>query len=62
MREKEKEGGRERERKRGSDSYMIKQAVLPALKDDVVSDVSIDERREAILISRGGDLDGVGNH
>ena len=41
---------------------MIKQAVLPALEDDVVSDVSIDERREAVLVGRGGDLNGVGNH
>ena len=35
---------------------------MPALEDDVVSDVSIDKRREAILIGGGGDLDGVGNH
>ena len=41
---------------------MIKQAVLPALEDDVVSDVSVDKRREAILVGRGGDLNGVGNH
>ena len=41
---------------------MIKQAVLPALEDDVVSDISVDERREAILIGGGGDLNGVGNH
>ena len=40
---------------------MIEQAVLPALEDDIVSDVSVDKRRETILVGRGGDLDGVGN-
>ena len=40
-------------------SYMIKQAVLPTLEDDSVSDVSVDEGGEAIFVGRGGDLDGV---
>ena len=40
---------------------MIQKAVLPALEDDIVSDVSVHEGREAILVSGGGDLDGVGN-
>ena len=64
------ERGREREKGRGGverkngereSSYMIKQAVLPALEDDIVSDVSVHERREAILVGRGGDLDGIRN-
>ena len=54
-----KEGGRKNGERESS--YMIKQAVLPALEDDIVSDVSVDERREAILVGRGGDLDGIGN-
>ena len=40
---------------------MIEQAVLPALEDDIVSDVSVNERREPMLVGRGGDLDGAGN-
>ena len=59
--ERKSDGGQEREREREINSYMIEQAVLPALEDDIVSDVSVDKRRETILVGRGGDLDGVGN-
>ena len=59
--ERKSDGGQEREREREINSYMIEQAVLPALEDDIVSDVSVNERREPILVGRGGDLDGIGN-
>ena len=59
--ERKSDGGQEREREREINSYMIEQAVLPALEDHIVSDVSVDKRREPILVGRGGDLDGIGN-
>ena len=44
MERKEREEREEREREKLTSSYMVKEAVLPALEDDIISDVSIDQR------------------
>ena len=40
---------------------MIEKAVLPALEDDIICDVPVDQGGEAILVCRGGDLNCIWN-
>ena len=49
-RAREKERETEDRREEEMNSYVIKQAILPALEDDIVSDVSVDEGGETIFV------------